>query len=184
MKSVTERLDRYLRRRPVLGEGVYIASGAVVLGDVRLGDRSSVWFNATLRGDIHRIEIGADTNIQDNAVVHVADDYPAIIGDWVTVGHSAILHACEIGDRSLIGMGATILDGAVVGRECLIGANALVTPGTRIPDGSMVLGAPGKITRALSEKERAGLKPWAEKYVDNAAYCLARRLNVGRPLPS
>jgi carbonic anhydrase/acetyltransferase-like protein (isoleucine patch superfamily) len=105
-------------------------------------------------------------------VLHLADDFPCILGNYVTVGHSAIVHACKVGDEVLIGMGAVILDGAVIGRQSLIGAKALVTQGTKIPPGSLVLGAPAKVVRKLTPKERAGLKHWANKYVANAAYCL------------
>ena len=184
MHPVEQQLETHLRRTPRLGAGVYLARGAVVVGDVALGDHSSVWYNAVLRGDIHRIEVGHHTNIQDNAVLHLADAYPCLVGNYVTVGHSAIVHACTVGDETLIGMGAVILDGAVVGRQCLIGAKALVTQGTQIPDGSLVLGAPAKIVRALTANERDGLKIWAEKYVQNAAYCLKHGINVSRPLPS
>jgi carbonic anhydrase/acetyltransferase-like protein (isoleucine patch superfamily) len=180
--QLERQLDTFLRKPPTLGQGVYLARGAVVLGDVTLGDGSSVWYNAVLRGDINRIVVGHHSNIQDNAVVHLADDYPCIIGDWVTVGHSAVVHACMIGDETLIGMGAVVLDGAEVGRQCLIGAKALVTPGTTIPDGALVLGAPAKVVRIMSEKERGDLKHWAEKYVHNAAYCLKHGINVGAPL--
>jgi carbonic anhydrase/acetyltransferase-like protein (isoleucine patch superfamily) len=181
---VDQQLDTFLRRTPQLGRGVYLARTAVVLGDVTVGDHSSLWYNAVARGDINRIVIGHHTNIQDNAVLHNADDFACLIGSWVTVGHSAIVHACEVGDETLIGMGAVILDGAVVGNQCLIGAKALVTPGMKIPDGSLVLGAPGKVTRALTDQERGRLKYWAEKYVHNAAYCLKHGINVGAPLPS
>ncbi len=157
---------------------------AVVLGDVTLGDQASVWYNAVLRGDINRIVVGKGTNIQDNAVVHLADDYPCLLGDYVTVGHSAIVHACTIGNEVLIGMGAVVLDGAVVGEQCLIGAKALITGGTQIPAGSLVLGAPAKVVRALTAEERASLKPWADKYVANGAYCLKHAINVGAPLAS
>lgn len=184
MEALRARLNRFLRQTPTIGEGVYIARGATVVGAVNLGARSSVWYGAVLRGDINRIEVGEGSNIQDNAVVHLADDYPAILGRYVTVGHSAIVHACTIGDECLIGMGATVLDGAEIGAQCLIGAHALVTPGTKIPPGSMVLGAPGKVVRALSESERAGLKYWAEKYVANAAYHLENRIALGAPLSS
>jgi len=121
-----DQLEAHLRKQPVLGVGVYIASTAVVLGDVTLGDHASVWFGAVLRGDIHRISVGAYSNIQDNAVLHLADDFPCVIGEWVTVGHSAVVHACVVGDECLVGMGATILDGAVIGAQSIIGANALV----------------------------------------------------------
>lgn len=184
MSKLTDQLDRHLKKQPVLGEGVYIASTGVVIGDVTLGEHSSVWYNAVLRGDINRIEVGHHSNIQDNAVLHLADDYPCIIGNWVTVGHSAVIHACTIGDECLIGMGATILDGAVIGDQCIIGANALVTQGKEIPPGSLVLGSPAKVVKTLSEEERAGLKPWAQKYVENAEYCLANDIQVGGPLKS
>ena len=182
MENLIAQLDRHLRKCPTLGRDVYIAKTAVVLGDVTLGDESSVWYGAVLRGDINRIEVGRGSNIQDNAVLHLSDDHPCILGNHVTVGHSANVHACTIGDRCLIGMGATILDGTVIGEECLIGANALVTPGSRIPPGSMVLGSPAKIVRALTREERAGLKHWADKYVVNGGYCLRHGLNVGQPL--
>jgi gamma-carbonic anhydrase len=181
--QLEQQLDTFLRKPPSLGNGVYLAHGAVVLGDVTLGDYSSVWYNAVLRGDINRIVVGHHTNIQDNAVLHLADDFPCVVGDWVTVGHSAIVHACTVGNECLIGMGAVILDGAVVGSQCLIGAKALVTPGACIPDGSLVLGAPAKVVRQLSDQERSELKYWAEKYVHNAAYCLKHGINVGAPLP-
>jgi gamma-carbonic anhydrase len=182
MGDLEKQLDRFLRAKPKLGAGVYIAKSAAVLGDVRIGDYSSVWYNATVRGDINYIEIGQHTNIQDNAVLHLADEFPCIVGDYVTVGHSAVVHACTIGNEVLIGMGAIVLDGAVVGEQCLIGAKALVTQGTKIPAGSMVLGAPAKVVRELTAKERAGLKLWAEKYVGNAAYCLKHGINVGNVL--
>jgi gamma-carbonic anhydrase len=184
MDSDFKRLDTHLRKQPRLGQGVYIASGAVVVGDVTLGDHASVWYNAVVRGDINRIEIGHHTNIQDNAVVHLADDFPCLIGAWVTVGHSAIVHACTVGDETLIGMGAVVLDGAVVGRQCLVGAKAVVTPGMEIPDGSLVLGAPAKVIRPLQDQERASLKIWAEKYVHNTAYYLEHQINLGAPLSS
>ena len=182
METLIAQLDRHLRKSPVLGRDVYIAKTAVVVGDVTLGDESSVWYGAVLRGDINRIEIGRGTNVQDNAVLHLSDDHPCILGDHVTVGHSANVHACTIGDRCLIGMGATVLDGSVIGEECLIGANALVTPGSRIPAGSMVLGSPAKVVRPLTSEERAGLKHWADKYVTNGAYCLRHGLHLGKPL--
>jgi len=184
MNALAPQLDRFLRRKPRLGKGVYLARTAVVVGDVKLGDHASVWYGAVLRGDINRIVVGHRTNIQDNAVLHLADDFPCVLGNYVTVGHSAIVHACKIGDEVLIGMGAIVLDGAVVGKQSLIGAKALVTQGTKIPPGSLVLGAPAKVVRKLTSKERAGLKWWAQKYVDNGAYCLKHGINVGAALPS
>lgn len=182
VKTLRDQLDRYLQKPPQLGHGVYIARGARVIGDVSLGDRASVWYGAVLRGDINRIVVGAESNIQDNAVVHLADDYPAIIGRLVTVGHGAIIHACVVGDECLIGMGATILDGAEVGEQSIVAAHALVTPGMKIPPGSMVMGAPARVKRALSAEERAGIRYWADKYVVNAAYHLEHGIQVGEPL--
>src|SRR5213595_2350632 len=144
MTDVVKQLETFLRKKPTIGRGVYIAQGAIVVGDVTIGDYSSVWYNAILRGDINRITVGHHTNIQDNAVLHLADELPCLVGDWVTVGHSAIVHACIVGHECLIGMRAVILDGAVIGNQCLIGAKAVVTPGSRIPEGSLVLGAPAK----------------------------------------
>src|SRR6266498_3450465 len=169
MADVVERLETFLRKKPVIGQGVFIAHGAVIVGDVTIGDHSSVWYNAVLRGDINRIVVGHHTNIQDNSVLHLADDYPCLVGNYVTVGHSAIVHACTIADEVLIGMGATILDGATIGEQCLVGANALVTVGSKIPAGSLVLGSPAKVVRKLTAKERAKLKTWAAKYVRYAA---------------
>jgi carbonic anhydrase/acetyltransferase-like protein (isoleucine patch superfamily) len=180
--KLARQLDAFLRRKPTIGAGVYIARGAVVLGDVTLGDHSSVWYNAVLRGDINKIVVGHHTNIQDNAVLHLADEHPCILGNWVTVGHSAIVHACTVGDECLIGMGATILDGAEIGSQSIIGANSLVTQYTQIPPGALVMGSPAKVVRIMTPDERAGLKWWAQKYVDNGAYCLANNIQVGGPL--
>src|SRR5688572_5738625 len=115
MGELDKQLDVFLRKTSALGKGVYIARTAVVLGDVTLGDHSSIWYNTVLRGDINRIVVGHHTNIQDNSVLHLADDLPCLVGHWVTIGHSAIVHACTIGDEVLVGMGAVILDGAVIG---------------------------------------------------------------------
>jgi carbonic anhydrase/acetyltransferase-like protein (isoleucine patch superfamily) len=184
MSKLEKQLDKFLRKKPKLGKSVYIASTAVVLGDVTLGDHSSVWYHAVLRGDINRIVVGHHTNIQDNAVLHLADDFPCRLGNYVTVGHSAIVHACQVGDEVLIGMGAIILDGAIIGKQSLIGAGTLVTSGTKIPPGSLVLGSPAKVVRKLTPKERSGLKYWATKYVANGAYCLKHGISVSAPLPS
>ena len=181
MESLVRQLDTFLRRPPTLGREVYLARTAVVIGDVRLGDHSSVWYGAVLRGDINYIRVGHHSNVQDNAVLHLADEFPCVVGDWVTIGHSAIIHACTVGDECLVGMGATVLDGAVIGEQSLIGAHALVTSGTRIPPGSLVLGSPAKVVRPLRPDERAGLRHWAEKYVVNGAYCLKHGIQVGAP---
>ncbi len=184
MGELDKQLDTFLRKKPKLGKGVFIASSGVVIGDVTLGAHSSVWYGAVLRGDINRIVVGHHTNIQDNAVLHLADKFPCVLGNWVTVGHGAIVHACTVGDEVLVGMGVVILDGAVIGKQSIIGAKALVTQGTKIPPGSLVLGAPAKVVRKLTKEERAGLKWWAQKYVDNGAYCLKHKINVGAPLAS
>src|SRR5438093_5365870 len=172
MADVVKQLETFLLKKPTFGRGVYIAQGAVVVGEVTIGDYSSVWHNAVPRGDINRIVVGHHTNIQDNAVLHLADEYPCIVGNYVTVGHGAIVHACTVGDEVLVGMGATILDGAVIGERSLIGANALVTQKTEVPAGSLVLGSPAKVVRALTAAEREQLRVSAEKYAGNAAFCL------------
>ena len=163
--TTEERLAKFLDQSPQIEESAYVASGAVVIGAVRLARHSSVWHNSVLRGDINRIEIGEASNIQDGTIVHLADDYGVKIGSYVTVGHAAMIHACEIGDECLIGMQATILDGAKIGSQSIVGAGALVTKGTQIPEGSLVLGSPAKVVRRLTADERSGLKSMAEKYV-------------------
>jgi len=184
MAELDPQLDKFLRRQPKLGKNVYIAKTATVIGDVTLGAQSSVWYGAVLRGDINRIVVGHHSNVQDNAVLHLADDFACVLGNWVTVGHGAIVHACKVGDEVLVGMGAVILDGAVIGKQSIIGAKALVTQGTKIPPGSLVLGAPAKVVRKLTPEERAGLKWWAQKYVDNGAYCLKHGISLGGPIPT
>ena len=178
-EKLTRQFETFLHKRPTVGKSVYITRTAVVLGDVTLGDHSSVWYHAVLRGDINRIRVGHHSNIQDNSVLHLADDFPCLVGNYVTIGHGAIVHACTVGDEVLVGMGCTILDGAVVGDQSIVGANALVTQGFQVPPGSLVLGSPAKIVRALTPEERGGLKIWAEKYVKYAAYCLEKGINVG-----
>ena len=181
MHSLQPQLERFLGRVPRLGRDVYLATGAVVVGDVEIGDHSSVWYHAVLRGDINRIVVGHHSNIQDNAVLHLADDFPCLVGHWVTIGHGAIVHACTVGDEVLVGMGATVLDGAVIGAQSIVGANALVPQGMEVPPGSLVLGMPARVVRALSLEERARIRHWAQKYVANAAYCLERGIGVGTP---
>jgi carbonic anhydrase/acetyltransferase-like protein (isoleucine patch superfamily) len=150
---------------PRIGPDVYIAPGAVLVGDVDLGRQTSVWFNAVLRADIHSIRIGSHSNVQDGAVLHVADSAGIDVGDWVTIGHAAVLHACQIEDEVLVGMNSVILDGARVGARSIVGANALVKAGMCIPPGSMVLGSPAKVVRSLSEEEQESLREWASRYV-------------------
>lgn len=146
--------------------GVFVAEGAHVIGDVVLGAESSVWFNCVVRGDVHRIRIGARTNVQDLTMCHVSSGtHPLTIGADVTIGHRAVVHGCTIGDRVLVGMGAIVLDGAVIEDDVLLGAGSLVTPGTRIPSGTLALGQPAKPKRPLTDEERASLAASAAHYV-------------------
>lgn len=144
---------------------LFIAQGAVVCGDVTLGNNVSIWYNAVLRGDIAPIVIGDGTNIQECSVLHVSEALPLVLGEGVTVGHGAILHSCTVGDNSLIGMGAIVLDGARIGKNCIIAAGALVTGGTEIPDGSLVMGSPAKVRREMTEAEIEANRKNAEEYV-------------------
>ncbi|EED32567.1 transferase hexapeptide repeat [gamma proteobacterium NOR5-3] len=154
---------------PVLeGEGHFVAPNAAVIGRVRLGDKSSVWFSCVLRADVESIEIGAGTNIQDGTVIHADPGFPARIGDNVTVGHNAMIHGCTIGDGTLVGINAVVLNGATIGKGCLIGANALVTEGMDIPDGSLVMGSPAVVRKTLSADQQAMLALNAEHYSSNA----------------
>jgi carbonic anhydrase/acetyltransferase-like protein (isoleucine patch superfamily) len=156
---------RFLYVEPQIDPSAYVAREAVVLGDVRLAARSSVWPMAVLRGDINFIEIGEGSNVQDGSIVHLAEDLPVRVGKLVTVGHRAILHACTVEDECLIGMGATVLDGAVIGRGSIVGAHALVTKGMVVPPGSLVMGTPAKVMRALRPEEIADIRTWADHYI-------------------
>jgi len=156
-------------RRPDIRGEHYVAENAMVIGSVVIERHVSVWFNTVIRGDNDLVTLGEGSNVQDGAVLHVDPGVPLTLGRRVTVGHMAMLHGCTIGDRSLIGIKAVVLNHAVIGRDCIIGANALVTEGKRIPDGSLVLGSPGRVVRALDERERAGLAEFADHYVANAA---------------
>lgn len=159
--------------QPTIDETNFVAPSADVIGDVILGRRTSVWFNATIRGDIHWIRIGDESNVQDNAVIHVTSDTgPTRIGNRVTIGHSAVVHGCTIEDHVLIGMGAIILDNAVIGRDSIVGAGALVTARTIVPPGSMVLGSPAKVVRRLTENEIEGIGKFADNYLRNSAIYL------------
>lgn len=174
--TVQERLARYLGRTPDTARAGFVAPNATIVGDVTLGPHSSVWYGCVLRGDINSIVIGEGTNVQDGTIVHLADDYGVRIGNYTTIGHAAIIHACDIGNECLIGMGATVLDGAQIGDRCIVGANALVTQRFVASPGSMILGAPAKVVRPLKEAELTGLRRWAEKYVETAkAHAALRR---------
>jgi carbonic anhydrase/acetyltransferase-like protein (isoleucine patch superfamily) len=159
----------YRGQRPLIGPNVWLAPGAKVIGAVEVGEASSIWFNAVVRGDINRVVIGHHTNLQDLTVCHVADEFPCLIGNYVTVGHRAILHACTIEDEALVGMGAIVMDGVVVGRQSIIGAGALLTRGLRVPPGSLVYGAPARVISQLGARERGEIRSWAEKYCRVAA---------------
>ncbi len=172
--SFEEQIARHLGQTPRIAASAFIAPGVFLAGDVTVGEEASIWPGCSLRGDIAPIVIGAHSNVQDGSVVHVADDLPAVIGEWVTVGHKAIVHACEIGDEVLIGMGAIILDGAKIGARSIIGANATVTMHTEIPPGSLVLGSPAKVTKTLAPEDQAGIRVWAERYVTLSRAYLAR----------
>ncbi|MBN1962644.1 MAG: gamma carbonic anhydrase family protein [Deltaproteobacteria bacterium] len=164
-----ERLQKFLGAEPQIDATAYIASSATIVGDVRIGPHASIWYNCVLRGDINSIEVGEASNIQDGSVVHLADDYGVKIGAYVTIGHMAMIHACSIADECLIGMHATILDGAEIGAQSIIGAHALVTQHTKIPPGSLVLGMPAKVVRQLTKDEILQLHVMAEKYIFIAA---------------
>lgn len=150
---------------PVLAEGAWVAPSAQVIGRVTLGEDVGIWWGAVLRGDINTITIGARSNIQDNAVVHLADNYGVELGEDVVVGHGAIIHACKIGNNVLVGMGSIVMDGAEIGDDCVIAAGALVPPGKKIPAGSLVVGAPGKVARETTQAERDSNRAMARKYI-------------------
>ena len=155
-------------KKPRLHESCFVAPSADVIGDVSLGERSGVWYQTVLRGDVNKIVVGSYTNIQDGTVVHVAGDHPTIIGDGVTIGHGAIVHGCTIGDHAFIGMGATVLDGAVIGEGALIGAGALITEGKEIPPYTLAVGVPAKIVKQLPEEYIRMAKDRAVEYADLA----------------
>ncbi|WP_317932912.1 gamma carbonic anhydrase family protein [Halioxenophilus sp. WMMB6] len=161
-------------KQPRKGRDVYVAHNATVIGDVVLEDEASVWFGAVLRADNDTITIGAQSNIQENAVLHTDPGVKLTLGRGIIVGHQAMLHGCEVGDFSLIGMQAVVLNGAKIGKHCIIGANALVPEGMVIPDGSLVVGSPAKIKRQLSAEQQAELEQGALHYVDNARRFMAQ----------
>jgi gamma-carbonic anhydrase len=160
--------------KPAIDKAAFIAWNAELLGRVELGAGASIWYGAVLRADIAEIRVGAGSNVQDGAVLHVDEGKSCVLGDHVTVGHGAVVHACTVGDRCLVGMGAIILDGAVIGDDSIVGAGALVTQGKTFPPRSMILGSPAKVARSLTDEEVAGLRKHAETYVE-----LARRVGKG-----
>jgi carbonic anhydrase/acetyltransferase-like protein (isoleucine patch superfamily) len=166
--SVQERLNTYLIRQPRTSEAAFVAASANIMGAVELGTDSSVWYQCVLRGDINTITIGRGSNIQDGSIIHLADDYSCAVGEYTTVGHRAMIHACQVGDECLVGMSATILDGVVIGNRCIIGAGSLITKHTEIPEGSLVMGSPAKVVRTLNLQEQRDLRKWAQKYIEVA----------------
>jgi carbonic anhydrase/acetyltransferase-like protein (isoleucine patch superfamily) len=157
----------YRGKRPEIAASAYIDPAAVIIGDVVIGDDSSVWPCAVIRGDVHHIRIGARTNIQDGSVLHVMrDEYPLILGDDVTVGHSVTLHGCTIASRCLIGIGAILLNGVTIGTGSIVAAGSLLTERTVIPPGSLVVGQPGKIKRMLTGIDQASIDAYAKRYVE------------------
>lgn len=165
--------------QPSVAEDAFIAQGAVVLGAVEMREQSSVWYGAVLRGDINRIVVGAQSNVQDGSVLHVSDDCACVLGERVTVGHRAVVHACTVGDEVLVGMGAIILDGAQIGARSIIAAGALVTKNAVIPEGSLVVGSPARVVRVLSTEEQRSNAKLALKYVEIARRYLAMGLGGG-----
>ncbi len=156
-------------RPEIAAQGCWVAPTAAVIGKVVMKPGSSVWFGAVIRGDNETITLEKDANVQDGAVLHTDMGYPMTLGEGVTVGHQAMLHGCTVGDYTLVGIGATILNGAKIGKNCIIGAHALITEGKEIPDGSVVMGAPGKVVKEVGEGVDELLKASADHYVENAA---------------
>lgn len=153
---------------PEIDESVFVAESADIIGDVKIGKNSSIWYNTVLRGDEHAIRIGENTNIQDGTVIHVGWDVDTVIGDNVTVGHKALVHGCKIGNNSLVGMGAIVLNGAEIGEYCMIAAGALVTQNKKFPDGVLIMGSPAKVVRELTDEEKQSLIKSADDYYKNA----------------
>lgn len=161
-------------KHPILGDRIFVAETAAIIGDVVIGDQSSIWYGTVLRGDVMPIRVGARTSVQDGTIVHVTSGFSGTaIGSDCTIGHAAIIHACTVEDHCLIGMGAILLDGVRIGSGSLVGAGALVTPGTDIPPGSLVLGAPAVLKRQITNKERAQIEDGAVHYVELSGRYLA-----------
>lgn len=166
-------------QQPELGPNAWVADSAQVIGKVHLAENASVWFGTVVRGDSEHIRIGRNTNVQDASVLHADPGVPLTLGDNVTIGHQVMLHGCTVGDGSLIGIGAVVLNNAKIGKHCLVGAGALVTEGKEFPDGSMILGSPAKVVKQLSPEQIAGLARVAQHYVDNARLFAQRLKKIG-----
>jgi carbonic anhydrase/acetyltransferase-like protein (isoleucine patch superfamily) len=164
---------------PEIDATAYVADSANVIGKVTLGEHSSVWFGATLRGDNERITIGAHSNVQEGTVMHTDMGYPMVIGAHVTIGHQAMLHGCTVGDGTLIGIQAVVLNGARIGKGCLVGAGALVTEGKQFPDNTLIVGAPAKAIRTLTDEDRARLHAIADGYVARSAVFKTQLKKIG-----
>jgi len=168
-------LKQFGNKTPVISESAFISDDAIVIGDVEIGEDSSIWYGCVLRGDVNFIRIGTRTNIQDGSIIHVSShDHPTILEDEITVGHRVTLHGCRVESGCLIGIGAILLDGVRIGRNSLVAAGSLVTPGTVIPPGSMVMGAPAKVKRELTDAELSGLETSWRNYVKLKTYYLNR----------
>jgi len=162
MESVKKRL----KMKPAVGDGVFVAESADVIGEVELKDNSSVWFNVVLRGDVEKITIGKCSNVQDGTVIHTTlDKYPTVVGDYVTIGHNAMLHGCTIEENVLVGIGAVILDNSVVGKNTIVAAGALIPPGKKYPPNSLLMGSPAKVAKTLSEEDVQSIRDYADRYL-------------------
>lgn len=159
-------IKAFLGNSPLIHETAFVAETANVIGRVTIGENSSIWYNTVLRGDRNYIEVGKNTSIQDNSVVHISFKYPTIIGSYVTIGHNVVVHACKIGDHALIGVGSIIMDGAEVGSDAIIGAGSLIPKEYKIPSGVLAYGSPVKVIRKLTEEEKKHIRNSADKYVN------------------
>lgn len=169
MKMHRGLIRSFRGQTPVVDPEAFVAETATIIGDVKIGARSSIWFGAVLRGDVFHIRVGEETSIQDNAVIHVTHgQHGTEVGSRCTIGHAVTLHGCTVGDLCIVGMGAIVLDQAVVGERCIVGAGAVVTPGTKIPPGHLAVGSPARVKRALTEEELAWLEGSAAHYVELA----------------
>ena len=161
-------IGEYKGKAPRLSETAYVAAGALAIGDVRMEEETSLWFNAVVRGDIEKIVIGKGSNVQDGSVVHVSSGFPCTIGEYVVVGHNVVLHGCNIGDRSVVGISSTILDGARIGEGSIVAAGSLIPPGKEFPERSFILGAPGKRVRDVTDEEYERNMRWAIHYIERS----------------
>ncbi len=172
-------IETYEAFVPKIHSSAFIAASADIIGRVRVEQDASVWYNASVRGDINEVVIGPSSNVQDNAVIHLSDDHGTYLGELVTIGHGAIVHAASVKDEVLVGMGSCVLDGVVIGERSIIGANSLLTSGTIVPPGSLVMGSPARVVKTLDLVDQSNVKKWAEKYVIQSRKYMARP-NAGK----